>query len=445
MKPAVVVISIDGFSAALFRDASVKRAHPPRPRRARRRRGGAAPGVPQRDVALSHHAGDRRAARPPRDPRQRGARSRDGPRGPPRGRSTEAPIRAETLWDAAAAAGLTTATLCWPKTRGVRSIRDNVPEFLDQQLFEAWASRPLWDEARALGLPIERYADWSDSRPLTPMQDWLTLELTRHVVRRRPPDLLLTHFLMVDAFQHEFGPQSPEARWALEHVDGLVATLLAELATAGRLETTDVIVLGDHGFVPVEHRALPNVDLHAAGLLELDSRGAIVPGRARVTANGGSAHVYVGRERGAQERAREVLAAAPGVAEVLGPDTFADLGLPQPADDSTQGDLVLHAAEGWYFSSHPTREEAAAAVSYRGTHGHRTDDPRLHAALLAAGPSIVEKRADGRARSARRRPHGRGDPRDEAGGRRARCRADRAPPSLSARSPRRAHSCQPKN
>ena len=152
------------------------------------------------------------------------------------------------------AAGLSTAALCWPKTRAVRTIRDNVPEFLDQSLFEEWASRPLWDEARALGLPIERYADWSVSRPLAPLQDWLTLELTRHVVRRRPPDLLLTHFLMADSFQHEFGPGSPEARWALEHVDGLVGTLLGELAAAGRLESTDVIVVGDHGFVPVDRR-----------------------------------------------------------------------------------------------------------------------------------------------------------------------------------------------
>ena len=389
MRSAVVLISIDGFSAALFADASLKIPA----LRALAARGVAAAGLrpafpsvtwpchttlvtgatPAHHGILGNEVLDRATGRVVRH----------------EGDPTDAPIRAETLWDAAAAAGLATAALCWPKTRGVRSIRDNVPEFLEQQHFEEWTSRPLWDEARALGLPIERYADWSVSRPLTPLQDWLTLELTRHVVRRRPPDLLLTHFLMVDAFQHEFGPGSPEARWALEHVDGLVATLLAELATAGRLETTDVVVLGDHGFVAVEHRALPNAALHAAGLLDVDARGAILSGRGRVTANGGSAHVYVGTERGAAERAREVLAAAPGVAEVLGPETFAELGLPAPVDDSTQGDLVLHAAEGWYFTSHATPERAAAAASYRGTHGHRTDDPRLHAAFLAAGPSIV--------------------------------------------------------
>ena len=85
-----------------------------------------------------------------------------------------------------------------------------------------------------------------------------------------------------------------------------------------------------------------------------------------------------------------MLAAAPGVAEVLGPETFAGLGLPHPAEDPTrQGDLVLHAAEGWYFTSHATPERAASALAYRGTHGHRSSDPRLHAAFLAAGPSIV--------------------------------------------------------
>jgi predicted AlkP superfamily pyrophosphatase or phosphodiesterase len=300
----------------------------------------------------------------------------------------DTPPRVPTLWDAAAAAGLTTAALCWPKTRGSPTLADNVPECLDQELFEAWASRPLWDEARALGLPLGRYAEWSTVRTLAPLQDWLTLELTRHVLRRRPPDLLLVHFLMVDSFQHEFGPGSPEARWALEHVDGLVATLLADLDTAGRLQTTDVLVIGDHGFVEVGRRSLPNDALRAAGLLRVDGAGHIVGGDVRVVANGGSAHVYVAPGRGTVERTRDVLAAVPGVQEVIDPGAFSALGLPQPGEDPTQGDLILHAAEGWFFTGHATFEAAATARDYRGTHGHRPDDPRLHAGFVAAGPSI---------------------------------------------------------
>src|SRR6185369_11340442 len=95
-------------------------------------------------------------------------------------------------------------------------------------------------------------------------------------------------------------------------------------------------------------------------------------------------------------RVREVLAAAPGVDEVA---------LPRPEEDPTQGDLVLHAAEGWFFSRHATPEQAAGAPGYRGTHGHRTDDPRLHAGFVAAGPSIVAAPASVCSISARwRRP-----------------------------------------
>jgi predicted AlkP superfamily pyrophosphatase or phosphodiesterase len=299
------------------------------------------------------------------------------------------PPRVPTLWDVAAAAGLRTAALCWPKTRGANALGDNVPEFLDQALFEKWASRPLWDEGRALGLPLERYAEWSTVRTRNPMQDWLTLELARHVLRRRPPDMLLVHFLTLDSFQHEFGPASPEARWALEHVDGLVATLLADLDASGRLEATDVIVLGDHGFVEVRHRCLPNDALRAAGLLRVDAAGRVTSATARVAANGGAAHVYVAPGRGNVERVRAVLAATPGVGAVLEPDAFVDVGLPRPEHDATQGDLVLHAAEGWFFTRQPTAEQAAAAVGYRGTHGHRAEDPRLHAGFVAAGPSVA--------------------------------------------------------
>ena len=301
----------------------------------------------------------------------------------------DTPPRVPTLWDVASQAGLSTAALCWPKTRGAKTLGDNVPELLDQALFEACASRPLWDEGLALGLPLTRYAEWSTQRTLNPLQDWLTLELARHLVRRRAPDVLLVHFLTLDSFQHEFGPASPEACWALEHVDGLLGTLLAELETAGRREGTNVIVLGDHGFVDVSQRCLPNDALRAAGLLTLDARGHVTGATARAATNGGSAHVYVKPGRGNVERVREVLAATPGVSQVLAPDAFAALGLPRPEDDATQGDLVLHAAEGWFFSRHTTMEHAASALGYRGTHGHFPDDPRLHAAFLAAGPAVA--------------------------------------------------------
>jgi hypothetical protein len=150
-----------------------------------------------------------------------------------------------------------------------------------------------------------------------------------------------------------------------------------------------VLVVGDHGFVEVGRRSLPNDALRAAGLLQVDRAGQLVGGDARVVANGGSAHVYVTSGRTTVERVRDVLTATPGVQETLGPEAFATLGLPRPSEDPTQGDLILHAADGWFFTDHATLEGAATARDYRGTHGHRPDDPRLHAGFVAAGPSVV--------------------------------------------------------
>ncbi len=160
----------------------------------------------------------------------------------------------------------------------------------------------------------------------------------------------------------------------------------------GADRAANVVVVGDHGFAPVDRRALPNALLHPEGLLRLDRHGTVVDHRVWVAANGGAAHVYVapGRDHDALvERVRERFAAVPGVGLVLGPESFGDLGLPRPEDDPTQGDLMLVAADGWYLSEYATEEAAAAAPLYLGMHGHLPDDPRLRAGFVAAGPGIV--------------------------------------------------------
>jgi predicted AlkP superfamily pyrophosphatase or phosphodiesterase len=314
------------------------------------------------------------------------------------GDRTEVPARGATLWDRAAAAGLRAAAVCWPKARGATALGDCIPEFYDQPLFETHASRPLWEELRDAGLPVDRYGPWSESHALTPQQDWLSLEAAAWLLRRRPPDLLLLHFLVADSFQHDYGPGSPEARWALEYVDGLVGRLLAVLEETGRRDRTAVFVVGDHGFIDVRQVALPNVALHEAGLLRLDREGEVTGLDARVVANGGAAHVYAAGGPGREARVarlRELLAELPGVAAVLDAEPCRALGLPAPDEDPTQGDLMLAAADGWHFADHPTLEAAAGAPRYLGSHGHLPDDPRLLAGFVAAGPGIAEGRRIG--------------------------------------------------
>jgi predicted AlkP superfamily pyrophosphatase or phosphodiesterase len=308
------------------------------------------------------------------------------------GERTDRPIQVETICHRATAAGLTAATVCWPKTRGMSCLADNIPEFYEQELFDRHASPALWAELAAAGLPIHRYGEWSRQHALGPLQDWLSASAACHLVSRRPPDLLLVHFLLVDSFQHDFGVNSAEARWAVQYVDGLVGRLLASLEHAGRFESTVVVVLGDHGFVPVGQVALPNATLAADGLLRIDRRGTIARYEVRTVGNGGAAHVYVTQGSGnglLLERARERLAALPGVEAVFGTEEYADLGLPDPAEDPTQGDLMLTASPGWHFGDQAA-EQLVTGPIYRATHGHLPDDPGLLAGFVAAGPGVAQ-------------------------------------------------------
>jgi predicted AlkP superfamily pyrophosphatase or phosphodiesterase len=297
------------------------------------------------------------------------------------------PLAVETLWDRVHARGDRAVALCWPSARGAVGLAEAIPECYEQALFEAHASRPLWAELRSAGLPVDRYAAWSTCRAQTPMQDWLTLEAARHVLATRPPRLLLVHFLTLDSVQHEHGVVSPEARWALQHVDALLGRLLDALDAGGGLESAAVVVFGDHGFVDVETTHQVNQLLHQEGLLDLDRTGAVARRRAWVECNGGSAYVYALDGTTTAARLRERFAALPGV-HVLGPDEFPSLGLPAPGAHPAQGDLVLVADEGVMFAGHPTPEAAARAPGYRATHGHAPVLPQLASALVMAGAGV---------------------------------------------------------
>jgi predicted AlkP superfamily pyrophosphatase or phosphodiesterase len=307
------------------------------------------------------------------------------------GDRNDVPIAVETLWDRVRAAGGHTASICWPKTRGVTAIPDNIPEFYEQELFEQYASRPLWTELAAKRLPVERYGEWSTRHVLGPMQDWLTLEAARHVLAVRPPQLLLIHFLTLDSYQHDYGVEAPESRWALLQMDALLGRLLATLEELGRAERTAVMVFGDHGFVDVSQYHHLNAVLRDEGLLDVATRGSVTRARAWAAGNGGSAYVYLldGAAKTTAARLSERFGALPGV-QVHGPERFRDLGLPAPAPGSMQGDLVLTADDGYMFTGHATAEEAAAAPAYVAAHGHSPTLAKLAAGFVMAGPGVRE-------------------------------------------------------
>jgi predicted AlkP superfamily pyrophosphatase or phosphodiesterase len=152
--PPVVLVSIDGFSAALAADASLRlpalRGLAARGLSAR----GLRPAVPS--VTWPCHTTLVTGVRPARHgilgngviDRTSGCTLRH------EGDVCDMPTRVPTLWDAVAAAGLRAAALCWPKTRGVKTLADNVPEFSRPGPVRGMGIAPAVGRGAALGLPL---------------------------------------------------------------------------------------------------------------------------------------------------------------------------------------------------------------------------------------------------------------------------------------------------
>jgi len=299
-------------------------------------------------------------------------------------------VRAPTIYDRAHAAGLRTAAIDWPATRRAASLDFNLPFFKSQRVFEAHTAPGVWSELARLGYPIERQGEWAEL-PKRFLKDAMVADLAIDVLRHHAPDLMLVHFLCADSHQHLYGPRSPEAYWAIAYIDGLIGRLLAALGPDG-LDRTSVLVVSDHGFLPVSREVRPNVRLRRNGLLRLHDTGEIAGAEARFVMNHGAGWIYAGdggdRARLARDLRRE-LAALEGVAAVWTPDEYAALGLPTPEENPRAGDLLVEARPGFMLSDETRGEDETGPPRYRGTHGQRPiyDDNR--ALFLAAGRGVT--------------------------------------------------------
>lgn len=298
-------------------------------------------------------------------------------------------VRAPTIYDRAHAAGLRTAAIDWPATRRAASLDFNLPFFKNQRIFETQTAPAVWKELAELGYPIERQGEWAEL-PRRFLKDAMVADLALDVLRRHAPDFLLVHFLCADSHQHLYGPRSPEAYWAIAYIDGLVGRVLAGLGPDG-LERTSVVVVSDHGFLPVNRDIRPNVRLRRRGLLRLADDGGLAHAEARFVMNHGAGWVYA---LGSGDRARLArdlkteLASLEGVSAVWTPEEYNTVGLPGPADNARSGDLLLEAAPGYMLSDEMRGDDEHGAPRYLGTHGQRPDHADNRALFVAAGRGI---------------------------------------------------------
>ncbi len=299
-------------------------------------------------------------------------------------------VRVPTLYDAAHAAGLSTAEVNWPCTRGAKTLGDSFPDVPDAVTH---STPRLRKELVSLGLlPDETDKGFMNLGIVT--RDYVWTEAACHLIRQRKPNLLLLHLLNVDSTHHAHGAQSGPGYTSNAYADMCVGRVLSALDEAGIRERATIFIVADHGFALTPQAIRPNVILRQNGLLAV-AAGRIFDTQIHVFPEGGIGLVYCtnpGTAESDRKRFCELIDGKEGVAAILEPAQFAEHGLPHPREYAQAPDLVLVAKDGYGVSGSADGETfVASSVEGRvsaGSHGFIATLAKMNAVCVISGGGV---------------------------------------------------------
>lgn len=303
-----------------------------------------------------------------------------------------------TLYDVAHAAGLTTAESDWVAITRAPTVDWSFPEIPNVE-------GKVEKEMIAAGRLTAEQIDWMQHKPgrkSIVFHDQVWTDAACHIFQQHKPNLLLFHPLTLDSVHHHYGPGSEASYTAVAYLDRLVGQLVDAVDKSGLRDRTTFIVMTDHGFKKVTKAIYPNVALRRAGLT-----GVIGPtltdSQAAALSFGGTAFVYItdpARRAELLPKVKAALTGVEGIKAVLTGEEVQALGLPTPAENPRAGDLLLVAQDDYFFdNSAAAAEPVLPVVNYSGTHGYPHTDPELQGIFFASGAHIQAGRKLGQVRN----------------------------------------------
>jgi len=247
---------------------------------------------------------------------------------------------------------------------------------------------------RELG-PFPFAAFWGPRAGL-PSSAWIAHAAAR-VLRAHRPDFTFVYLPHLDYDLQRLGPDHPHTPARVAELDREVAVVVE----AARAVGAEVTAFSEYGLVPVATVETPNRVLRDAGLLAVREGPfgeTLDPfaSRAFAVCDHQVAHVHVA-DAEARARARDLLAARPGVARVLEGAARADVGL----DHARAGDLVLLARPDAWFAYPYWRDDRRAPDFARTVDIHRKPgydpcelfvDPALRFPALRVARRLLAKK-----------------------------------------------------
>jgi len=186
-------------------------------------------------------------------------------------------IKVPTLWSAAHAAGLHTASVSWPVTVDSASIDYLLPEYWrgasagdafnpDDRLMINAVSRPDGELARIAERVGTPYMMGNDT---TLDGDEVRTRYSLDILKQHRPEFMTIHLSSLDEEEHLHGPFSDEANRDLEGLDGMIGRLVAQ--ERANFPQAAIVIVSDHGFAKVEHSTSLYIAFLKAGLIQVET------------------------------------------------------------------------------------------------------------------------------------------------------------------------------
>ncbi len=313
-----------------------------------------------------------------------------------------ASIKVPTLWDAAHAAGIGTASVSWPVSVNAKSVDTLIPEYWrgaspaegrnpQERLLMDAVSRPegVLAEMEKRDGPYMMGNDTSVENG-----DAVRTRFALDIIRNKKPGFMTIHLSAMDESEHDAGAFSTEANKTLEAVDGMVAQLME--AALKNDPQTRVVIVSDHGFLNITHSVNFYIPWAQAGLVQFGKRGettTVTSWKAQFWSSGGIVAVMLHdpADAATKEQVRGLLARLAsdpenGIDQVVeGDKAEARGGFPGAA-------YLVVMKQGYAAGAALSGPLVVAATSVRGAHGFWPLFPEMHSSFFIVGQGVAKGR-----------------------------------------------------
>lgn len=256
-------------------------------------------------------------------------------------------INGTTIYDEAAKQGKKVAALLWPVTGKARSIAYNLPEVLPNRPWENQMMVSFLNGSPLYELDLQRRFGAIRKGISQPYLDDFTQASMIYTLKKYRPDMMLVHLTDADTMRHNFGVDSKEAREALVRHDTRIGELLDALEELGWMESTNLVILGDHYQIDTHTILYPNWFFKQNGHIRVRD-GVIVDWNILARDCDGSCYIYV-KEKKYYQEAASLLKRMSGEGEGISHIYTGKQARAQGADGRCA--FMIEAKPGYYFQN----------------------------------------------------------------------------------------------